>query len=437
MYTSLIGKKLVELANKQNDTDKTCRQFFEDIYFPLFYDHEKYSQWITNSPFVQGYKSAAPPDKDKRRENLLKLQYKIENLKPDASFAIGFGAAEDTAATSGQISSMAIPFSEEDIYSSWIGSGLGIGMGGGLVMLLDKPEILLLLREGWDRYRELLNQTRNLKGNQIDTWNGRWLTFVLNNTNYRDLAFLQIVEQKGTAEIPTQSWIKILFSLARKYPNQKLNAYIYNLGQTNTTVGFIQIDLPEVKRELDMYDYLFEGTDGMNKKAIDDVYNTQFSLIKACQNGVIGLSEIRPKDLQEYFPKNNKHSATLPKIKNDGESIINYNIYLSWIIAMLNNKSLIQISEEAANIFLEYEASPERGKKKQANTIRSLLESSSRKTFIETTAELLKEIPAYSELLDSLVEEVNKMQADKFQYFMALVKFKYAYLSHKNNIGVE
>ncbi|MDR3611556.1 MAG: hypothetical protein P4L27_13390 [Ignavibacteriaceae bacterium] len=428
MYASIIGKKLIDLANKQEGKTRTSKEFIEEVYFPLFYDHPKYLHWTINSPFVQGYKSNNPPSKEKRTDNLKKLHEKVSCDKPDASFAIGFGAADDTATTSGQMTSIEIPVAGEDIYASWIGAGLGIGVNGGLVLLIDNLEILNLLFEGWKRYRELLNDTNHLKGNQIETWNGQWLTFALNNPEYRQQLFTPL-EQKNndSINIPTQNWVKVLFAMSRRFPDQNLRTYVYSLGQTNVTLGFIQINLPEIKREIDMYDYLFGELKGVNRKAIDDVYNTEFGFKTVCMQGAIGLREIQPKDLKEYFPRGKKE-ISFNKIKTDEKSLINYNIYLSWVIAMLNNKTLIQTAEEAAQT-LAQSVNQERGKKIQSNNIRKLLESNSRKMFINNITDVLKEDPANNEFYNSIVNEIDKMQADKFPYFLILLKFKYEFLN--------
>ncbi|MBK6914074.1 MAG: hypothetical protein IPH11_10645 [Ignavibacteriales bacterium] len=165
------------------------------------------------------------------------------------------------------MTSFNLPLSQEEIYASWIGVGLGVRVEGGFVILFEKEEIIKLLYEGWQKYRELVNDTPNLKGNQIETWNGHWLTFALRNANYQKALFVPPFKlDKSVSKIETQGWIKVLFALARKFPNEKMNVHIYSLSKTNTTVGFIQINLPEIKREIEMYDYLFGELKGVGKK---------------------------------------------------------------------------------------------------------------------------------------------------------------------------
>eukprot|EP01036_Dinobryon_divergens_P045367 gene45367-60604_t len=69
---------------------------------------------------------------NERIEKLDNLSEKAENSEPDASFALGFPASElkEYASTSGLVSDLQIPTTSDDIYLSWIGSGLGVGVAG-------------------------------------------------------------------------------------------------------------------------------------------------------------------------------------------------------------------------------------------------------------------------------------------------------------------
>ena len=113
---------------------------------------------------------------------------KIEKEQPDASFALGFPASEakEFASTSGLVSDILIPASKDEIYLSWIGSSLGIGVAGGYTLLFDDPKITLQTYIGWKIYRRYLDDItlEKLRGNQIGTWNGQWLSYSLSNNFY-------------------------------------------------------------------------------------------------------------------------------------------------------------------------------------------------------------------------------------------------------------
>jgi hypothetical protein len=429
MYTALIGKKLISIVNEKEKSCLTAKEFFEQKYHPLFFDHPKYLQWVINSPFVHSYKSAKPPDKAEREEMLKRFYEKVSSQLPDASIAIGFPAENVTATTSGQVTTLEIPFSEEDIYASWIGAGLGIGIAGGLTFLIDNEELLYAAYQGWERYRRLVNETPNARGNQIETWNGHWITHYLNSRNPFREHFMPFSTKDGVAEISTQSWIRVMFALSRKFPEEKLLAYIYSLGQTNKTIGFIQFNLPEVKREIDIYLSLFNTSKDIGYKVIDEVYNTSYAFMHAAQAGVIGLREIEPKGLYEYMPGKGK-KVQFPKLSDNEDSIINYNIYISWVIAMINDKKLLTVADEAAAVLIEYEGKASRGRTGKSQNVNKLFESFSRKTFIENLIAIMQDDGSSLGFFNDLVSAIDAMPVDKFSYFITLMKFKYTY--HKN-----
>ena len=53
MITATIGKIFLEAYNKKFGSSYDAKSFFVDVYYPLFFDSNKYLQWIQNSPFVQ------------------------------------------------------------------------------------------------------------------------------------------------------------------------------------------------------------------------------------------------------------------------------------------------------------------------------------------------------------------------------------------------
>lgn len=136
-----IGRKLLELYNHEKEENLNPKELFEKIYFELFFNHSKYIQWVPNSPFVQmkkGQKANALTEEE-RQEKLSDLHEKIGAGLKDASIAIGFSASEEKefATTSGQVSALDIGTTEDDVYCSWIGSGLGIGVAGGISIFFD------------------------------------------------------------------------------------------------------------------------------------------------------------------------------------------------------------------------------------------------------------------------------------------------------------
>lgn len=153
MITTIIGKTFLKVYNELFGKDYSAKEFFVKEYFELFFNHPKYMQWVTNSPFVQMKKGQKPEllSTDERLEKLMNLHEKVSEEVADASFAIGYPASEseDFASTSGLVSDIITTADEEDIYFSWIGSGLGIGVAGGYNLLIDDATILMEIYEGW------------------------------------------------------------------------------------------------------------------------------------------------------------------------------------------------------------------------------------------------------------------------------------------------
>lgn len=174
MITAAVGKIFLDAYNEKYGTTYDAKTFFVEVYHPLFFDSNKYLQWVSNSPFVQMKKGQKVDNLslDERKEKLQDFMSKVEEIsKPDASIAPGFPASEikEFSTTSGQVTDLDMLTEKEDVFLSWIGSSLGIGLQGGLSILFTEPEILMDLFDGWKLYRTVLNENESLKGNQVNT----------------------------------------------------------------------------------------------------------------------------------------------------------------------------------------------------------------------------------------------------------------------------
>lgn len=340
MYTSYIGKKFLKIYNEKMNTEISAEEFFDRIFFNLFFNDERHLIHVSNSPFFQ-----KPKDEDVKKYGSKALaQY--NNLKvamtcdePNMSIFVGYAAKDVAGTTSGQISDMQTSIDTDEMYASWIGEALAIGVSGGFAMLLDEPDILWQLFCGWEYYRKYLNQTPNVKDKQIETWNGHWLShwcrkFYNDLTPYKGFHIVP-TESMGNLAIPTKPWLEIIMALSKKYPNKVITAYSYNLSQTNTTLGFINLYLPEVHSLFDFRDKLFfDGKQSILSDEEIESFNTNYTFKSACKLGVIGLKAIEPDKLRQYFPIGSMPYAQGKEYKfNNEESYINYELYKIWIIA--------------------------------------------------------------------------------------------------------
>jgi hypothetical protein len=326
------------------------------------------------------------------------------------------------------------------MFASWMGEALGIGVSGGLVMLIDEPEVLWTLFCGWKYYRLYLSQTPNVKDKQIETWNGQWLWHCFQpNFDSKlplDRLGIQLTEIQGKIAIPTQEWVKIIFALSRKFPDKIITAYSYNLSQTNTTLGFINLYLPEVHKLYELKDKIIidESKNILSDEEISTI-ETFYTFKNACKLGTIGLKAIEPAQLREYMPKGSVPYAQGKEYKfTTEESYIKYKLYKIWIIAMLNKTELLNLASDIAKALLEFEKLEERGKKVYSQLSQEVRESKNMKVFIEKLTNVLDYTPANAEVFRSVIIETLKMPSDNFPLFITLICFEYVYWKSKKII---
>lgn len=481
MITTLIGKTFLKVYNEKYSKKYTAKEFFEKEYFELFFNHPKYMQWVTNSPFVQGIttddngcygkeigkekikntkefeekfntlvkdygkervstktekskgviKIILKNDKIQRLERLSKFQSNIESGTRDGSIAIGYPAAEldDFGTYSGLVTDMDLDTTSEDVYNSWIGAGLGIGVAGGYSIFINNPEILLFIFEGWRYYRKYLNDSSldKLSGNKINSWNGQWLTYRLGK--YYDKQFdFGILENYGFFKIDqadlvigTVNWSNLFFSLSYTYPNTTLNSYICSLGDKNQTLGFIPIYLKAGKRLRDVFKQFFHTDLPFNNKDFQALFGMHIK--RACELGNIGLHALRPESIKKYMEDSKNLS-----FKKEEDNLI-YQSYKTWLIAMIskNKEQITDYTSGLAKLILRYVNGSTKTDRRNLIS-NSLLGAKSKKGFIDTLTEMITGIDKSDlEALEKLKDEVHLMTNEEFGYFNTLLKFDYAF----------
>ena len=440
MYATTIGYTFLKAYNNKFQTNYTGRTFFEEVFVPLFFDHPKYMMTAGNSPLenpklswedmIKGKKPFETAER--RKERIDKMINKIESEKADASIAIGYGVVDAAAATTGQITNIDFPDNKEDIYCSWIGAGLGVGITGGLTILFNNEALLLDIYEGWKCYRQYLEEYPLMKGNQINTWNGRWLVhrYQPDFDETDPTAGFNPLEpiNGGLLGLQTISWVEVLLKIARRFPADNLVGYLYSIGQTNTTIGFIPFKLQDIIRLDQLYEKIFGKLDYQkDAPKVSKLYGTAIGLRAACQAGAIGIPAMEPKGLKAFFPTT-KGIRKISYKEGDEEQRIIYCTYLIWILAMLNNEKLWELSREFAELLLKYEAGAGKARTDRKNNVNRLLESVSVKQFLQNLIPVIqdeKEVEGY----ENMGKTVHSMSKDNFPYFNTLIRFQYALLN--------
>lgn len=428
MITSNIGKIFLDAYNEEYGTSYDARTFFLEQFYPLFFDQNKYMMTAGNSPLenpklswddmIKGKKPYETPEQRKSRfEKMIK---KTDKSEADMSIARGYASLDIAAPTSGQVTNLKLPNSQEESYASWIGDALGVGVQGGFSILFSKKEILLDIFEGWKLYRKCLNETSMLKGNQINTWNGQWLSHYYDPREYdADMPLAGYspynTNKDGIINIDTQTWTKILIAVSKKYRNAQILGYIYSIGKTNKTIGFIPFDLTQIRRPIHLYEKIFGMSNGRN---VESLWGTAIGFKTACTYGAIGIKAMEPKGLRDYVYKGKQ-----PKAHNYDN--INYNVYIIWIYAMLNNDELWEKSQELAKLLNE--ASSDKDKSistKRKNFVETMLNATNKKQFIAAATEVVSFIGKIDEF-KGIVKEIHGMPTDNVPYFLTLLRFQY------------
>ena len=426
MYTSYIGFKFLEIYNRQTKSHYTAEEFFDKEMYPLFFENERHLMHVSNSPFFQ-----SPSENELKQTGFKpyklqyqKLQQKIEQVslkieKPDASIYVGFAAKGPDQTTAGQVSNITWETPKEELYASWIGNALSVRVAGSQCLLIDSEPLLWHLYEGWEKYRAFIKELKQMEGRQIETWNGYWVARGALNK------MPPPPPDKGN-KLDTIPWVEVLAKLLRWHSKQTLLVYIFSLGQTNITYGFINICFPEMQR-------LCEGRHAFRKNMLDNKegdasfwrqYEPDFSLREACQLGEIGIRALRPKD----FAKLMDGSYSSLKLTDKNKQSL-YNIQI-WIKAMLNNKSdLQQLAKDLAGELVTAETKGggrERAKVSDNAQSKALLEAKGLTSFIEALTSFLEKNQSAAGVCREVADKSLRIPGELFPLFKALVRFEYA-----------
>lgn len=439
MIAVLIGKTFLRAFNKEYGKEYTAREFFKEELFEQFFNHPKYMLWVINSPFVQmkpGQKKKVEQlTHEERAEKLENLFEKASGGEADASFAIGYPASEtkEYASTSGLVSNLLIETREEDVYYSWIGAGLGVGVAGGYTLLINDARILLETYRGWSYYRKYLNDgaLEKLRGNQVNSWNGQWLTYLLGNDFRYDFDFATLTTEgvfkveTTLAEVNTVNWSNLFFSLSNLYPDKTLNAYVYSLGQTNKTIGFIPVYLKSGRTLVEVFKKLFHFDRSFETKEFQALFGMHIK--RACELGNIGLHALQPDSLKKYMYQ--EKSISLKK----NEDLIHYQSYKTWLVAMLskNKKEITDYTLDIATMLLKYKTA---GKGNQRMTLidKELFQTKSKSDFLDSLIAVIQDAESdYIDDLRNLRNEIHLMTNEEFKYFFVLLKFDYVFIQRK------
>lgn len=433
MYTSYIGRKFITYYNRQKGKNYTAETFFLGKFFACFFTDDGHLMHVANSPFHYApAKTAVAEHKSKSAAQLETLKASINENKVYMGNYVGGPAMDMDATTSGQLTGINGIVDREDVYASWIGAALGIGVSGGYVMLIDNEELLLFLYEGWKKYREYLEQTPGLKDKQIETWNGNWVSQRLEDPDSGDYLWMRSEKIMGKLAIPTESWAQVTFALARKFHQlESIVVYGYNLSQTNTTLSFVSLKLSEVKKFFEWRKKIFRGEKDPDVLKENQIMKlaTYYDFKAACKMGTIGLKALEPKELREYMPRPFGRGKDFVYTT---DTAYHFQIFKIWLMAMLDNIKLLQLADKLAAALKEFAKSDKKGRTINYQLSKEIRESKTRKQFIDGLTVMLDEVPAAADDFYNIVEETLLMPVDHFPLFLSLIRFQISYRTAKS-----
>lgn len=422
MVTTVIGRMFLKAYNEKYGSNYDAKTFFIEKFYPLFFANEKYFIWIQNSPMVQRLNKGAVLGPKELKSRLDDFISKVEGgqneagseVQLDASIAVGYQAEKTLATTSGQVTIENLTHKPEDAYLSWIGAGLGIGVKGGVSLLIYHPQVLLFLYEGWIEYRRFLDTTPKLSGNQVSSWNAHWLMHKCSDTDLH--AAFSAKQTGGEIRVEVLDWFSLLVALSKELKDPSFIAYVYSLGQTNKTIGFVPIELMPIRKTKELYEKLFS----VNFDGTKDLYKTAQTFLSACIAGQIGLKQFEPKGLKEIMTNKKKIDQS-----DSDEKQIQNNIYQIWLLAMLNNEQLWEKAQQFAQALHSYETDAKKKRTDRTNRVKQLLEVGNKRGVIDKLSEIVLEMEDPS-LCTDLAKLIHMMPQENVIYFITLVRFHYA-----------
>lgn len=439
MYTASIGKVILNrFREKLIRPDMTARELFDEVFFPLFFDDERYLMVANNSKFDQAFKKKKkhPLTEQVRHKALIDFHSAVDELTAhEGHLYLGGYARSSEEPMASQISDLSIPVDSENTYLTWFGAAAGIGIKGDLYLLINDQIIIDQIIQGWTWYREYMQRTKTLKPHQINTWNGWWLVIVNSQFSYNPQDPISLIPQEminhkdGITALNTVMWSKLLFSLASNRSNlDYLLAYVYKIYyKGNTSIGFIPLMITQVNRLTDTYKLV--AGESANKANFQRLYETELGFVTACRMGAIGLRALQPKKLGDYITEYRGKVKT-PKTVTD-EDKIKFSFYKTWIIAMLDNKTLVRMARKLAQN-LNSIGPADRGKTTLSNKTESVLKATSQLKLVNALTELLEDKDLQKQedfnpsIFREVVEEVMSLPATKVPLFLTLVRFENA-----------
>lgn len=441
MYTVEIGRQFLKLYNKKTSKNYSALEFFEKEFFPVVFQCEDKKQlfpFIHNSAFNQNsYPRLA------KKEGMAVSKYRKQRFYEDLelipkgekslshSALVGAKSGSSFDVTSGQVSNIDFEINKKDIILSWIGGAFGIGLKGRYDLLINDNELLWYIYSGWKYYRDFLTQASSAKGRQLPQWNSCWLIYGTKYKENLERAFSEVVSginkdnsRAKSLSIRRPAWTDLIFGISQFFKKDHVvlaYAYKFQFGQNfNRTLGFFPIQFHHISNWHEIFDHHLQKEKDISLEAwqaLKQVYKSEFGFENACLQGGIGLRSLKPKDLKKYTSDIKPKKAKKEKVK--------FLIYQTWLVAMLNKKDILELTQKLAKVLYKYSLDNKRGKTKNSQNVEKLWEARNLSQFVDNLTIIMKETEEKNVFQDVVNEIIVELPDDRFKLFLTLTKFNY------------
>lgn len=444
MIISYYGKKFLKKYNEVENKNLTPKEFFVNIFYPIFFGDDKPLMRIMNSPFNQDNPIAKKNRQTAEGREIILNEFfnKIKNGKIDSCMFVG-GYADGLSSTT----SFNLPteynhiIDEDEIYYSWIGHGLSLNLNG-ISFLFDNDNILYDVYLGWENYRELISQKlyEEYNGKEITKWNTHWLKNKYDTYPNKKFNPFDDVESYDSKKhiLKSTSWVKLLFLISNKYSNEIINVYAYRLDRTNETYGIVIIETKKINGFLGFCKEYFGTNNFLNQpKLYETILGTGYSIEKICEFGSIGIVALKPElfRMEEYHNKTVEVQKKIKKLYGEAvENEFNYKLYNIYLMAKLNLKDIEKDVKEIAESLYNFQYDTRKNSK---TLVDDILTTTNMSGFQKNMSEAMQicveqKLPQHADVLQKLMN-LALSDETKLSDLIFFIKFHFHLIGSKKN----
>ena len=418
MITIKCGQLFVEKFNEENGTNFTPKEIFSMLAEKAFKGNRHMVNW-TNSKFFQYLKDYnkfldGKKEEPSFEEALNSFCYDLENRNCGIETSINvYGGCAESNKYEMQTTEFNycdnLHFSIDERYCSFIGSFFQI-LVNGFSTTIDDKDIIWLMYESFNKYYDFIHGNEDVKDKQLPTWNGCYLYEKIKKRKN----FTTTIKFNGD-KFETIDFIELLDIIAT-IKDKNINVLVFeSFGQTNTSSGYITIDLDDVCGWFGIFEKVLTNIDeDFDIRKYANVFGKKNLLFIAMENGEVSKEMLNP-----IFDFKKRIYLDEFKDKNGIKFLLEY-------IKLIMNTKEIEMSKNLANFLTE--SSKSNGKKTVSVKveIENIFKSSNHQKLMENLMKFCDKAsaPKDSKEISDVVEYfINDDNRTKFKEFLIFTQY--------------